>query len=169
MSREDDGLPSCFRWMLTFDNQLDALWKQGQHLNGYPWLNELDAAAFEQSSALRWLARTLWLIRNPAAGLSAVWGVETCQLVREVIFHHGAWDSGRNMCRLQVWRDTTGRVHAWQLQAQLFYRKGGVLFCRANLGWKSVSGRSRLIYTNHINPVRPWKTSKLVKYSIRVA
>lgn len=26
-----------------------------------------------------------------------------------------------------------------------------------NIGWKSVSNRTRLIYTNHINPFRQWQ------------
>lgn len=44
---------------------------------------------------------------------------------------------------------------AWQVKAQLFYTP--TRFVRINLGWKSVSNRTRLIYTNHLNPFRSWK------------
>ena len=153
-----ERLTGVLAWMQTADNSLDALWQQPQHLFGYAHLRRFSAMDFERSLALRWWARTLWLVRNPGAGLSDALGVETAGMHREVVFQRGEWDSGHSMCRLQVWRDGRDAVVAWQLQAQLFYQPGGRLFFRLNVGWKSVSERTRLIMTSHVNPFRAWRT-----------
>ena len=154
MFRADSSLPSWLDWMLTRDNPIDALWQQEQHLSGYPWLRDLDAAAFQQEPLLRWLARTLWLIRNPAAGLSDMLGYESAGQPVRVRAQRGAWDSGSTNWLVQTWPG------AWQVKAQLFYQTDGSYFLRINLGWKSVSNRTRLIYTNHLNPFRSWKAVK---------
>ena len=153
MFRADSSLPSWLDWMLTRDNPIDALWQQEQHLSGYPWLPQ-SPSAFQRSDALRWLARALWLIRNPAAGLSDIWGYESAGQQARIWAQRGEWDSGQTNWLLQTWPG------AWQLKAQIFYRPSGRFFLRINLGWKSVSNRSRLIYTNHINPFRSWKEGK---------
>lgn len=153
-----ERLTGVLAWMQTADNSLDALWQQSQHLAGYAHLRRFNVMDFEHSRLLLWWARTLWLIRNPGAGLSDALGVETAGMRREVVCERGEWDSGKNMYRLQVWRDGRGAVAAWQLQAQLFYQPKGDLFLRLNFGWKSVSGRSRLIMTTHLNPFRTWRT-----------
>ena len=153
-----EKLTGVFAWMQTVDNTLDALWQQPQHLSGYAHLRRFSVHDFERSRLLRWWARTLWLVRNPGAGLSDAFGVETVGMHREVIFQRGEWDSGRSMYRLQVWSNGAGEIVAWQLQSQIFYRTGGVMFLRVNVGWKSVSGRSKLIMTTHLNPFRTWQT-----------
>ena len=152
-----DRLPGWLAWMQTTDNSLDALWQQPQHLSGYAHLRRFSVHDFERSRLLRWWARTLWLARNPGAGLSDSLGVETSGMRREVISQRGEWDSGRSMHRLQVWRNGRGEIVAWQFQAQLFYLPGRGLFFRLNVGWKSVSNRSRLIMTAHVNPFRRWR------------
>ena len=153
-----ERLTGVFAWMQTVDNPLDALWQQPQHLSGYAYLRRFSVQDFERSRLLRWWARTLWLARNPGAGLSDALGVETAGMRREVVRQMGEWDSGKSMYRLQVWRDGRGVVVAWQLQAQLFYLPEWGLFFRLNLGWKSVSERTRLIMTTHVNPFRTWQT-----------
>ena len=149
MLRADGSLPGWLCWMLTRDNPIDALWQQEQHLSGYPWLRDLDAAAFQQEPLLRWLARTLWLIRNPAAGLSDMLGYESAGQPVRVWAQRGVWDGGETNWMVQTWPG------AFQVRAQLFYTS--TRFVRINIGWKSVSNRSRLIYTNHINPFRQWQ------------
>ena len=151
MLRADGSLPEWLGWMLTRDNSIDALWQQEQHLSGYPWLRDLDEIAFQQDSLLRWLARMLWLIRNPAAGLSDALGYESEGQPVRVWAQYGTWDSGSTNWLIQTWPG------AWQVKAQLFYRPQGRFFLRINLGWKSVSNRTRLIYTNHMNPFRQWQ------------
>ena len=148
MFRADNSLPEWLGWMLTRDNSIDALWQQEQHLDGYWWLRDLDEIAFQQDPLLRWLARMLWLIRNPAAGLSDTLGYESIGQPVRIWAQRGVWDSGETNWLIQTWPG------AWQVKAQLFYRAGGTRFLRINLGWKSVSNRSRLIYTNHVNPFR---------------
>ena len=154
MFRADASLPAWLGWMLTRDNPLDALWQQRQHIDGYSWLRDLPASAFERSGWLRWLARMLWLIRNPAAGLSDMLGYESAGQPVRVWAQRGVWDSGETMWLIRSWPG------AFQVQAQLFYRRGGRHFLRVNIGWKSVSNRSRLIYTNHINPIRSWRVAR---------
>lgn len=153
-----EKLTGVFAWMQTVDNTLDALWQQPQHLSGYAHLRRFNVHDFERSRLLRWWARTLWLARNPGAGLSDFLGVETSGMRREVISQRGEWDSGRSMRRLQVWRNGRGEIVAWQFQAQLFYLPARGLFFRLNVGWKSVSERTRLIMTTHVNPFRTWQT-----------
>ena len=153
MFRADNSLPEWLGWMLTRDNSIDALWQQRQHLSGYLWLPQ-SPAAYQRSDALRWLARMLWLIRNPAAGLSDMLGYESAGQPVRVWTQRGVWDGGSTNWLIQTWPG------AWQVKAQLFYRQGGRYFLRVNLGWKSVSNRSRLIYTNHINPIRSWKVAR---------
>ena len=75
MFRGDGLLPSWLTWTLTRDNSIDALWQQEQHLSGYPWLPQQKEAYTR--GHWRWLARTLWLIRNPAGGLSYALGYES--------------------------------------------------------------------------------------------
>ena len=58
----------------------------------------------------------------------------------------GVWDGGEANWLIQTWPG------AFQVRAQLFYTP--TRFVRINIGWKSVSNRTRLIYTNHINPFR---------------
>lgn len=149
MFRGDGSLPSWLTWTLTRDNSIDALWQQEQHLSGYPWLRDLDEIAFQQDPLLRWLARTLWLIRNPAAGLSDMLGYESAGQPVRVWTQRGVWDSGSTNWLVQSWPG------AFQVRAQLFYT--ATHFVRINIGWKSVSNRTRLIYTNHINPFRQWQ------------
>lgn len=153
MFRADDSLPDWLVWMQTADNTLDALWQQEQHLSGYVWLPQ-SPDAYQRSASLRWLARTLWLIRNPAAGLSDMLGYESIGQPVRVWAQRGVWDSGSTNWLVQTWPG------AWQVKAQLFYRAGGTRFLRINLGWKSVSNRSRLIYTSHVNPFRSWKVAR---------
>lgn len=148
MLRADGSLPGWLCWMLTRDNSIDALWQQEQHLSGYLWLPQ-SPDAYQRSDALRWLARTLWLIRNPAAGLSDMLGYESIGQPVRVWAQRGVWDSGSTNWLIQTWPG------AWQVKAQLFYTP--TRFVRINLGWKSVSNRTRLIYTNHLNPFRSWK------------
>ena len=150
MFRADDGLPGWLDWMLTRDNSIDALWQQEQHLSGYAWLPQ-SPDAYQRSASLRWLARTLWLIRNPAAGLSDMLGYESIGQPVRVWAQRGVWDSGETNWKLRTWPG------AFQLQAQIFYRPQGRFFLRVNVGWKSVSNRTRLIYTNHMNPFRQWQ------------
>ena len=149
MFRADGSLPSWLAWMQTADNSLDALWQQEQHLSGYWWLRDLDADAFRQEPMLRWLARALWLIRNPAAGLSDMLGYESGGQPVRVWAQRGVWDGGETNWLVQTWPG------AFQVRAQLFYT--ATRFIRINIGWKSVSNRTRLIYTNHINPFRTQK------------
>ena len=149
--QKTDTLTGWLACMLTRDNSIDALWQQEQHLSGYPWLRDLDEIAFQQEPLLRWLARTLWLIRNPAAGLSDMLGYESAGQPVRVWAQRGVWDSGSTNWLVQTWPG------AFQLRAQVFYRPHGRFFLRVNIGWKSVSNRTRLIYTNHINPFRVWK------------
>lgn len=153
-----ERLTGVLAWMQTVDNTLDALWQQPQHLSSYVHLRRFSVHDFERSRLLRWWARTLWLARNPGAGLSDSLGVETSGMLREVISQRGEWDSGRSMHRLQVWRNGSGEIVAWQLQAQLFYLPKRGLFFRLNLGWKSVSERTKVIMTTHVNPFRTWQT-----------
>lgn len=150
MFRADASLPEWLGWMLTRDNPIDALWQQEQHLSGYPWLPQ-SPDAYQSGDVLRWLARTLWLIRNPAAGLSDMLGYESAGQPVRVWAQRGVWDSGATNWLVQTWPG------AWQVKAQLFYQTDGSYFLRINLGWKSVSNRTRLIYTNHINPFRQWQ------------
>ena len=153
MFRADNSLPEWLGWMLTRDNSIDALWQQEQHLSGYLWLPQ-SPDAYQRGDVLRWLARTLWLIRNPAAGLSDMLGYESAGQPVRVRAQRGAWDSGSTNWLVQTWPG------AWQVKAQLFYQTDGSYFLRINLGWKSVSNRTRLIYTNHLNPFRSWKAVK---------
>ena len=150
MLRSDGSLPAWLDWTLTRDNSIDALWQQEQHLSGYSWLPQ-SPDAYQRSDVLRWLARTLWLIRNPAAGLSDMLGYESGGQPVRVWAQRGAWDSGSTNWLVQTWPG------AFQLRAQVFYRPHGRFFLRVNVGWKSVSNRTRLIYTNHINPFRQWQ------------
>lgn len=154
MFRADASLPEWLGWMLTRDNPIDALWQQRQHIEGYSWMRDLPVSAFERSGWLRWQARTLWLIRNPAAGLSDLLGYESTGQPVRILAQRGEWDSGSTNWLIQSWPG------AWQVKAQLFYRASGKHFLRVNLGWKSVSNRSRLIYTSHINPFRSWKVAR---------
>lgn len=147
--RADGSLPAWLGWMLTRDNPIDALWQQRQHIEGYTWLRDLPMSAFEHSDWLRWQARTLWLIRNPAAGLSDMLGYESAGQPVRVWAQRGVWDSGSTNWLVQSWPG------AFQVRAQLFYT--ATHFVRINIGWKSVSNRTRLIYTNHINPFRQWQ------------
>ena len=148
MFRADNSLPEWLGWMLTRDNSIDALWQQEQHLSGYLWLPQ-SPDAYQRGDVLRWLARTLWLIRNPAAGLSDMLGYESAGQPVRVWAQRGVWDGGETNWMVQTWPG------AFQVRAQLFYTS--TRFVRINIGWKSVSNRSRLIYTNHLNPFRVWK------------
>ncbi|VVD98366.1 hypothetical protein PCO31110_02008 [Pandoraea communis] len=56
---DDDGnLPRWLRWFQTFDASIDAGWKDGY----FP-------AAWGKPPHMRYVARMLWLLRNPAYGL----------------------------------------------------------------------------------------------------
>lgn len=146
-----DRLPGWLAWMQTTDNSLDALWQQPQHLSGYAHLGQFNEQDFQRSQFLRWWARTLWLARNPAAGLSDMLGYESAGQPVRILARRGDWDSGRTNWLVHTWPG------AWQIKAQLFYRASGKHFLRINLGWKSVSNRTRLIMTIHVNPFRTWK------------
>ncbi|MBN4667885.1 hypothetical protein HUS70_13870 [Pandoraea nosoerga] len=56
---DDDGnLPSWLRWFQTFDASIDAGWRDGY----FP-------TEWGETPRMRYLARVLWLLRNPAYGL----------------------------------------------------------------------------------------------------
>lgn len=56
---DDDGnLPRALRWFQTFDASIDAGWKDGY----FP-------ADWGRTPSMRYVARVLWLLRNPAYGV----------------------------------------------------------------------------------------------------
>ena len=126
MLQKTDTLTGWLAWMQTADNSLDALWQQEQHLSSYSWLPQ-SPDAYQSSTSLRWLARTLWLIRNPAAGLSDMLGYESAGQPVRVWAQRGEWDSGSTNWLVQSWPG------AFQVRAQLFYTSKR--FVRINIGW----------------------------------
>ena len=151
LSMGSDALPKWLRWMQTHDNPLDALWQQPRHLKGYSWLNDKKPEDFERSAWLRWQARMLWLIRNPAYGLGIRFGYETNGEKPRVLAHHGQWDSDKTNWLVLRWRG------AFQVRAQIFYPFAKSYFLRIYIGWKSTDGKPRLMYAGHVNPFRKWK------------
>lgn len=151
LSMRSDSLPRFVRWMQTHDNPLDALWQQPRHMAGYATLAGIDPAWCEASPLLRWYCRMLWLIRNPAYGLANVLGYETQGNPGEVIAWRRGWDSGRSNWLILTWPG------AWQIKAQIFYPFLRGRYLRIYIGWKSVSGLSRLMFASHINPFRQWR------------
>lgn len=151
LSMRGDALPRWLLWMQTHDNPLDALWQQPRHMAGYATLAGIDPAWCRESPLLRWYCRMLWLIRNPAYGLANVLGHETQGNPGEVIARRGTWDSDSTNWKVTMWDG------AWQVQAQLFYPFLRGRYLRIYIGWKSVSGLSRLMFASHINPFRQWR------------
>lgn len=151
LSMGGDALPKYLRWMQTHDNSIDALWQQPRHMLGYSTLKGIQPEWFAQSSLLRWYARTLWLIRNPAYGLAYIFGYESNGNPNgTVVTEHGIWDSGSTNWKISKWDG------AWQIKAQIFYPFFKNRFLRVYIGWKSVSGLSRLMLATHINPFRKY-------------
>lgn len=151
LSMRGDALPRWLRWMQTHDNPIDALWQQPRHMTGYKTLAGVQPAWCAQSPFLRWYCRMLWLIRNPAYGLASMLGYESHGRPGEVIARRGTWDDGNTNWKVTVWDG------AWQVQAQLFYPVLRGRYLRIYIGWKSVSGLSRLMFASHINPFRTWR------------
>ena len=146
ISMRGDALPRCLRWMQTHDNPIDALWQQPGHMQGYVTLAGVQPPWCAVAPLLRWYARMLWLIRNPAYGLMDALGQPAPSQPARVVAQRGVWDSGRTNWRIQTWPG------AWQVKAQIFYTRSSYL--RIYCGWKQPPGAARMMYCCHINPFR---------------
>lgn len=151
LSMGKPSLPSYLMWMQTHDNSIDTLYQQPHHLKGYPWLKDKKPEDFEKSNWLRWQARTLWLIRNPAYGLANMFGYESGGEEPKVIAQKGKWDSDSTNWLILKWKG------AFQVRAQIFYPFAKGYFLRIYIGWKSTDGKPRLMFAGHVNPFRKWK------------
>ncbi len=149
LSMGGDALPRWLRWMQTHDNPIDALWQQPEHMRGYETLTGIQPFWFAAAPLLRWYARMLWLIRNPAYGLMDKLGYDPAGQPVRVAAVHGVWNSGKTNWLVQVWPG------AWQVKAQLFYTRSRYL--RIYIGWKQPPGTVRMMYCCHVNPFRKWR------------
>ena len=150
LSMRGDALPQPLRWMQTHDNPLDTLWQQPSHMQGYATLTGIQPLWCAVAPLLRWYARTLWLIRNPAYGLMDALGHDAAGQRARIIAQRGQWDSGRSNWLIQKWPGKHGG--AWQIKAQLFYTPSR--YIRIYCGYKQPPGAARMMYCCHLNPFR---------------
>lgn len=150
-------LPRWCRWFQSHDAPLDELWRNGLYLKNYGSFKTKTVEQFRASKWLRWQARALWLVRNPAYGFrSQVLGFRQGDDLVRWEWKRGDWDEYGSSIELysarRGWNPLTAM--AWSLRAKWFFTPDR--FLRVNLGWKLVMPGRAMIAT-HFNPFRTWK------------
>lgn len=123
------------RLFQTLDHPLDH-WNYG----GYGYVKS------------KYLARLLWLWRNPAYGFN-----QTCLSIKPIgtkqVRSKGKWDSDTSNITLILFDN------CFQIYGQLYYFKR--FYLRLNIGWKDTGFERRTLATHlPFNPFRVWKNTK---------
>lgn len=129
---------------------VDELWRGGYHKD-YSFLKDKTVADFEGSAWLRYIARVLWIIRNPAYGIALDILGFTKDEGYDIISEGGRWDSGVTNWKLCV--ASNGPFCAFSFALQWHYSDSRYL--RLWIGWKLDYPQKRVMLADHFNPMRP--------------
>jgi hypothetical protein len=141
-------------WFQTFDAPVDEWWIGGYYKSAFDWSAKLTDADFHAWAWWRYVARVMWLVRNPGYGfgyflLGFDYGVEVFRRSA------GVWDSGSNNYEFTIVNSPNNSIlnrYAFQYQAQWHWSASR--FLRVRIGWKLGVGQ-RAVFADHFNPFRP--------------
>lgn len=151
---KDGNLPKWCYWLQTHDNPLDGLWlgdegasHRKNDANDYKWLYRYTNEQIAQSFWLKFFARMLWLVRNPAYGVANLFGLNKAGLVELFNVERERWSF--------VLFKTAGGTYGFKFYGMFPWAFNRSL--RMYLGWKHVGQEKRLMLATHVNPFRKSK------------
>ena len=159
-----EWLPRWCRWLQTHDAPVDEWWHGGYYKTAFKWSSKLTDSDFEQSTCLRYVARMLWLQRNPAYGLATyALGYRYATAEDRGVFYghsHGQWDTSTT--NYEFWLSRNPEVPLWMrygfmFRGQFFYTR--TRYVRVFIGWKLMRSESKVMVVTHINPFRKWAST----------
>lgn len=150
----DGNLPRWCYWLQTHDNPLDSLWigEEGAthrliDAKDYAWLYKYTNEQIAASWWLKYRARMMWLIRNPAYGVANQLGMDKEGLIE---LQHVE----REGFEWQLWQALSGR-YVFRLRCGVDLKIGRMLVF--DLGYKPIGHEPRMVVTTFMPKLRKTK------------
>lgn len=139
-----DNLVSCLSWFNTHDNNADEWWYGMYNTESFQFCRLWSQIDYDASKVKRWFCRVMWLQRNSAYGFSYAFFSKPLELPINTFEYGNEANSW--------WLLLNIRPSSFQLEARHPLGFGKVN--SINIGWKSHTGMTRMLYAGRVLGIR---------------